>query len=104
VARKTKPCSVCAKVMQVDKRRKTGLCRTCWPLSEQFSLQQSALVKARWAKGDHTAFRRGGPGVWLSDIPPELLEDYRNLTRKKHFSADEARALLGLPPRVKKDA
>lgn len=104
MARKTKPCSVCAKVLPVGKRHKTGLCRTCWLLSEQFSLQQSASMKARWAKGGHAAFRRGGRGVWLSDIPPELLEDYRNLTRKKQFSADEARALLGLPPRVKKDA
>jgi hypothetical protein len=62
----------------IDPRSKTGFCRPCF--------REDADAKIRQG------------GYKLADIPAELLDEYRFLTRKKSFTANEARLQLGLPP------
>ena len=93
--KKTAECSVCQKPVVPNK---TGLCSHHAHLDPDIRAARAERMRQRWLNGPTAQFRRGGGHVKMDDIPAEMLDDYRNLARKR-FRANDARKILGLPPR-----
>jgi len=73
---------------KVGKTNVSGLCWECYNNSTEIRAARSEHMKKVHASGMAVSK--------IKDIPLDMLDEYRNLTRSKRFSAAEARKLLGI--------
>lgn len=83
-------CRHCDK--QIEKRNVSGLCKTHLDQDPDALRRRYDALRAKW-KNDPEFRRRV---TRTSHIPDDKMDDYRNLTRRKRFSAAQALEMLGV--------